>query len=261
MEEDVILFANEGGIGIITINRPKAMNAMNLDLLGQLDNLLDKIKADLSVKVVILTGAGEKAFIAGADIAYMSKQSPLGIREFAATGQRISRKLETLPQPVIAAVNGFALGGGTELAISCDYILASENAKFGQPEVKIGVFPGFGGSQRLIRIVGKLRAKEMCFFGENMTARRGLEIGLVNEVVEPAKLMERAKELARKLIDGTGLLAVGLCKRAMEFGASLPLDEGLALEQSLFCMCFDSQDQKEGMAAFLEKRKPTFRGK
>jgi len=261
MAEDVLLLTVEDGIGIITINRPKAMNALNDEVLRDLERLLDQIKVDPAVKVVILTGAGDKAFIAGADIGLMAKMSPLGARAFADRGQRVSRKLESLPQPVIAAVNGFALGGGTEIAISCDFILAAETAKFGQPEVKIGVFPGFGGSQRLVRIVGKLRAKEMCFFGENLTAQRAREIGLVNEVVEPAKLMERAKELARKIINETGLVAIGLCKQSIEYGSTLPLDEGLKLEQALFSMCFDSHDQKEGMAAFLERRKPKFTGK
>jgi len=261
MSEELVLFTVEDGVGIITINRPKALNALNDQVLTRLENLLDQVKNDKSVKVVILTGAGEKAFIAGADIALMAKLNPLQVEEWVGLGQRISRKLECLPQPVIAAVNGFALGGGTEFAISCDYVLASENAKFGQPEVKIGVFPGFGGSQRLPRIVGKLRAKELCFFGDLISATRAKEIGLANEVVEPAKLMERAKELARKLIAETSLVGVGLCKRAMEFGSVVPLEEGLQLERALFSLCFASEDQKEGMAAFLEKRKPNFKGK
>jgi len=258
---DELLFTLEEGIGIITINRPKALNALNDVTLEALEAQVDKIKKDPSVKVVILTGAGDKAFIAGADISLMGTLTPLVVRGYVALGQRITRKIESLPQPVIAAVNGFALGGGTELAISCDYILASETAKFGQPEVKIGVFPGFGGSQRLVKHLGKLRAKELCFFGEIFSAKRALEIGLVNELVEPGKLMDRAKELARKLITETSLVAVGLCKQAIEYGSSLPLDESLLLEQSLFALCFDSQDQKEGMAAFLERRKPKFTGK
>jgi enoyl-CoA hydratase len=258
---DEVLFNIEDGIGIITINRPKAMNAMNDEVLNALEGVLDKIRTDPSVKVVILTGAGDKAFIAGADISKMARLTPLEVRPYVAQGQRISRKLESLPQPVIAAVNGFALGGGTEFAISCDYILASETAKFGQPEVKIGCFPGFGGSQRLVKHLGKLRAKELCLFGEIISAKRALEIGLVNELVEPGRLMDRAKELARKLINETSLVAVGLCKQAIEYGSSLPLDEALLLEQSLFALCFDSKDQKEGMTAFLEKRKPKFTGK
>jgi len=261
MSEELVLFNVEEGIGIITINRPKALNALNGDVLGQLEAILDRIKTDESVKVVILTGAGDKAFIAGADIAEMRVLRPYEIRGHVARGQRISRKIETLHQPVIAAVNGFALGGGTELAISCDYILAGENAKFGQPEVKIGVFPGFGGSQRLVKHLGKLRAKELCFWGEIIPAKRALEIGLCNEMVEPAKLMDRARELARKLIKETSLAAVGMCKQAIEFGSDQPLEQGMLLEQSLFALCFDTQDQKEGMTAFLEKRRPNFTGK
>lgn len=261
MSEELVLFNVEDGIGIITINRPKALNALNDVVLGQMEAILDRIKTDASVKVVILTGAGDKSFIAGADIAEMRSLRPFEIRGHVARGQRISRKFELLPQPVIAAVNGFALGGGTEFAISCDYILASENARFGQPEVKIGVFPGFGGSQRLVKHLGKLRAKELCFWGEFISAERALEIGLCNEVVEPLRLMDRAKELARKLIKETSLVAVGMCKQAIEFGSDQPLEQGMLLEQSLFALCFDTQDQKEGMTAFLEKRRPNFTGK
>lgn len=261
MSEELVLFNVEDGIGIITINRPKALNALNDVVLGQLESILDKVKTDESVKVVILTGAGDKAFIAGADIAEMRALRPFEIRNHVARGQRISRKFELLNQPVIAAVNGFALGGGTEFAISCDYILAGENANFGQPEVKIGVFPGFGGSQRLVKHLGKLRAKELCFWGEIIPAKRALEIGLCNEVVEPAKLMDRAKELARKLIKTTSLSAIALCKQAIEFGSDQPLEQGMLLEQSLFALCFDTEDQKEGMAAFVEKRRAKFTGK
>lgn len=260
MTEELVLYQVEEGIGIITINRPKALNALNTEVLKALGNILDLVRKDDKVKVLLITGAGDRAFVAGADIAEMKNLSPLQAREFSRLGQGIFRSLEEIPKPVIAVVNGFALGGGTELAISCDYILASENAVFGQPEVNLGIFPGFGGTQRLPKIVGKLRAKELCFFGERIPAKRALEIGLCNEVVAPDKLMERAKELAKKLIE-KGLVAIALAKQAIEQGADLPLDRGLILEQTLWSLCFDTEDQKEGMSAFLEKRKPNFQGK
>jgi len=260
MSEELVLFQVENGIGIITINRHKALNALNVEVLKALGKILDQVRKDESVKVLILTGAGEKAFVAGADISEMKNFSPIQAKEFSQLGQGIFRSIEELPKPVIAAVNGFALGGGTELAISCDYILASENAVFGQPEVNLGIFPGFGGTQRLVKHLGKMRAKELCFFGERIPAKRALEIGLCNEVVEAGRLMERAKELAKKLME-KGLLAIALCKQAIEQGSDLDLDKGLLVEQTLFGLCFDTQDQKEGMSAFLEKRKPGFSGK
>ena len=260
MSEDLVLFQQEDGIGIITINRPGALNALNPEVLKALENALEKAERDEKVKVILITGSGEKAFVAGADIAEMSKMSPREAREFSKLGQKVFRKIEQMEKPVIAAVNGYALGGGLELAISCDYILASENAQFGQPEVDLGIFPGFGGTQRLPRILGKLRAKELIFWGERIPAQKALGIGLVNEVAPQDKLMERARELAKKLMS-KGLIAIGLAKRAIEQGTDLDLDSGLLIEQTLFSLCFDTQDQKEGMKAFLEKRKPEFKGK
>jgi len=260
MSEDLVLFQQEDGIGIITINRPGALNALNPEVLKALENALEKAERDEKVKVILITGSGEKAFVAGADIAEMSKMRPREAREFSKLGQKVFRKIEQMEKPVIAVVNGYALGGGLELAISCDYILASENAQFGQPEVDLGIFPGFGGTQRLPRILGKLRAKELIFWGERIPAQKALEIGLVNEVAPQDKLMERARELAKKLMS-KGLIAIGLAKRAIEQGTDLDLDSGLLIEQTLFSLCFDTQDQKEGMKAFLEKRKPEFKVK
>ena len=260
MSEDLVLFQQEDGIGIITINRPGALNALNPEVLKALENALEKAERDEKVKVILITGSGEKAFVAGADIAEMSKMSPREAREFSKLGQKVFRKIEQMEKPVIAVVNGYALGGGLELAISCDYILASENAQLGQPEVDLGIFPGFGGTQRLPRILGKLRAKELIFWGERIPAQKALEIGLVNEVAPQDKLMERARELAKKLMS-KGLIAIGLAKRAIEQGTDLDLDSGLLIEQTLFSLCFDTQDQKEGMKAFLEKRKPEFKVK
>ena len=260
MSEDLVLFQQEDGIGIITINRPGALNALNPEVLKALENALEKAERDEKVKVILITGSGEKAFVAGADIAEMSKMSPREAREFSKLGQKVFRKIEQMEKPVIAVVNGYALGGGLELAISCDYILASENAQFGQPEVDLGIFPGFGGTQRLPRILGKLRAKELIFWGERIPAQKALGIGLVNEVAPQDKLMERARELAKKLMS-KGLIAIGLAKRAIEQGTDLDLDSGLLIEQTLFSLCFDTQDQREGMKAFLEKRKPEFKVK
>jgi len=259
MTEELVLFQQEDGIATITINRPKQMNALNPEVLNQLEQALDRAEKDKDVKVILITGAGEKAFVAGADIAEMSKMTPLEAKEFSKLGQKVFRKIEQIKKPVIAVVNGYALGGGLELAISCDYILASENAQLGQPEVGLGIFPGFGGTQRLVRILGKLRAKELVFFGERITAQKAYEMGLVNEIVPQDKLMERAKELAKKLME-KGLVAIGLVKTAIERGADLDLDSALLIEQTLFGLCFDTHDQKEGMSAFLEKRKPQFKG-
>ncbi len=259
MTEELVLFQQEDGIATITINRPKQMNALNPEVLNQLEQALDRAEKDKDAKVILITGAGEKAFVAGADIAEMSKMTPLEAKEFSKLGQKVFRKIEQIKKPVIAVVNGYALGGGLELAISCDYILASENAQLGQPEVGLGIFPGFGGTQRLVRILGKLRAKELVFFGERITAQKAYEMGLVNEIVPQDKLMERAKELAKKLME-KGLVAIGLVKTAIERGADLDLDSALLIEQTLFGLCFDTHDQKEGMSAFLEKRKPQFKG-
>ncbi len=260
MADEMVLLNVENGIGTITINRPKALNALNIEVLKGLGKILDQARKDDSVKVLIITGSGEKAFVAGADIAEMKNLTPLQAKDFSRLGQGICRSLEELPKPVIAAVNGFALGGGCELAIACDYILASESAIFGQPEVSLGIFPGFGGTQRLVKILGKLRAKELVFFGDRIPAQRALVLGLCNEVVEPGKLMDRAKELAKKLM-AKGLAAIALAKQAIERGSDLALDQGLLLEQTLWSLGFDTADQKEGMAAFLEKRKPNFQGK
>ncbi len=260
MPDEIVLFRVEEGIGTITINRPKALNALNVEVLKALGKILDQARKDDSAKVLIITGSGEKAFVAGADISEMSRMTPIQAKEFSRLGQGVFRGIEELPKPVIAAVNGFALGGGCELAISCDYILASDQAMFGQPEVNLGIFPGFGGTQRLVKHLGKLRAKELVFFGNRIPAKRALELGLANEVVEPGKLMDRARELAKKLME-KGLVAIGLCKQAIERGSDSALDQGLLLEQTLWSLGFDTADQKEGMAAFLEKRKPDFQGK
>lgn len=260
MSYENLIFENQDGIGIITINRPQALNALNADTMAELDALVDAIAKDPSVKVVIITGAGDKAFVAGADIAYMQPLSAAEGRAWGKAGQAVFDKIENLPQPVIAAVNGFALGGGNELAMACDIRIASEKAKFGQPEVTLGITPGFGGTQRLPRLVGKGRAKELLYTGDMIDAAEAYRIGLVNKVVAPEELMDAAKALARKIMSRSPV-AVAMCKAAVNEGIDADLQTGVAYEAEVFGLCFATGDQKEGMAAFLEKRKPVGTGK
>ncbi|VBB07035.1 enoyl-coa hydratase/isomerase signature [Lucifera butyrica] len=255
-----LLFEKDNGIGMITINRPKALNALNGATLSELDALCDQLAKDNSVKVVIVTGSGEKAFIAGADITEMQPMSAVEGRNWGKFGQAVFNKLENLPQPVIAAVNGFALGGGCELAMACDIRIASEKAKFGQPEVTLGITPGFGGTQRLPRLVGKGRAKELLYTGDMIDAAEAYRIGLVNKVVPPEELLTVAKGMAAKILSRAAV-AVQLCKAAVNEGMDMDLDSGVAYEAEVFGLCFATADQKEGMTAFTEKRKANFTGK
>ncbi len=255
-----LLYENDNGIATITMNRPQALNALNTATLKELDNLLDVIAGDSGVKVVILTGSGEKAFVAGADIAEMKPLSALEGRAFGKMGQAVFNKLENLPQPVIAAVNGFALGGGCELAMACDLRIASDKAKFGQPEVSLGITPGFGGTQRLPRLVGKGRAMELLFTGDVIDAAEAYRIGLVNKVVASDELLATAKAAAQKIM-ARAEVAVQLCKAAINEGLNMDLASGMAYEREVFGLCFATSDQKEGMAAFLEKRAASFSGK
>lgn len=255
-----VLYQTDNGIGMITLNRPKALNALNSELLTELNGLLDEIAQDESVKVVIVTGAGDKAFVAGADIAEMQSMSPMEGRAFGKFGQAIFSKLENIPQPVIAAVNGFALGGGCELAMACDIRIASDRAKFGQPEVSLGIVPGFGGTQRLPRLIGKGRAKELLYTADMINAEEAYRIGLVNKIVPADELLSTAKELAEKIM-ARAQVAVQLCKAAVNTGMDTDLESGIAYEAEVFGLCFASADQKEGMSAFVGKRKPNFTGK
>lgn len=260
MEYQNIMFANEAGIGIITLNRPKALNALNGDTMRELSCLLTQIASDCSVKVVIITGSGEKAFIAGADITEMQNMSAIEGRNWGKLGQATFNQIENLPQPVIAAVNGFALGGGCELAMACDIRIASEKAKFGQPEVTLGITPGFAGTQRMARLLGKGIAKELLFTGDMIDAAEAYRIGLVNKVVAPQELMNTAKAMAEKIMSRAPV-AVQLCKAAVNEGLDMDLDSGVAYEAEVFGLCFATADQKEGMTAFVEKRKANFIGK
>jgi enoyl-CoA hydratase len=257
---DYLIYTVEDHVATITINRPKYLNALNSQLLKELSDLADHIGSDTSIRVIILTGAGEKAFVAGADITEMKHKHVLEGREFSHFGNKVFSKLENLPQPIIAAVNGFALGGGCELAMACDFRIASTWAKFGQPEVKLGIMAGFGGSQRLPRIVGPGIAKELLFTGELITAERAREIGLVNHVVEPTELLTKAKEIAHN-IAANSPLGVQFSKKAVNEGIGLDLERALSLEAEMFGTLFVTEDQKAGMSAFLEKQTYTFQGK
>ena len=250
---EFITYEVEGQIGIITINRPKALNALNSTVLEELDKTLDAVDLQ-TVRCLILTGAGEKSFVAGADIGEMSTLTKAEGEAFGKKGNDVFRKLETFPIPVIAAVNGFALGGGCEISMSCDIRICSENAVFGQPEVGLGITPGFGGTQRLARIVGTGKAKEMIYGARNIKAEEAYRIGLVNNVYPLEELMPAAKKLAATIAHNAPI-AVRNCKRAINEGLQVDMDQAVVIEEKLFGNCFETYDQKEGMAAFLEKRK------
>ncbi|MBS1477570.1 MAG: enoyl-CoA hydratase-related protein [Angelakisella sp.] len=250
---EFITYEVEGQIGIITINRPKALNALNSAVLDELDKTLDAVDQE-AIRCLILTGAGEKSFVAGADIGEMSTLTKAEGEAFGKKGNDVFRKLETFPIPVIAAVNGFALGGGCEISMSCDIRICSENAVFGQPEVGLGITPGFGGTQRLARIVGTGKAKEMIYGARNIKAEEAYRIGLVNNVYPAEELMPAAKKLA-STIARNAPIAVRNCKRAINEGIQVDMDQAIVIEEKLFGSCFETCDQKEGMNAFLEKRK------
>lgn len=260
MTYENIQFEVRDHIGFITLNRPKSLNALNSALLRELGHLLDEIARNEDIRAVILSGSGEKAFAAGADISEMQPMTAIQGRKFSADGMDSITKLETLPQPTIAAVNGFALGGGCEVALACDIRIASTTAKFGQPEVNLGVTPGFGATQRLPRLVGAGIAKELLLTGDVIGADRAYEIGLVNHVVAPEQLLDKAIEIATK-IAGKGQLSVRMTKQGVNEGLNMDVERGLQYETELFALSFSTEDQKEGMQAFLEKRPANFQGK
>lgn len=250
----------DNDIAIITINRTKVLNALNTATLIELSELLDIISRDPQVKIVILQGAGDKAFVAGADIAAMQTMDVLQARHFAKLGQRVFDQLENLPQPVIAAIDGFALGGGLELAMACDIRIATAKSKFSQPEVMLGVIPGFAGTQRLSRLVGVSIAKELLYTGEQISALEAHRIGLINKVVsDKTALCALANSLA-KTIAAQAKLAVSFCKEAVNKGLNMDIHSAIAYEAELFALCFATADHKEGLAAFVEKRQPNFTG-
>ena len=242
-----VRFDAEGAVGIVTIDRPKALNALNSEVLADLEACFDGIDTNV-IRAVVLTGSGDKSFVAGADIGEMSKLSVAEGEAFGKKGNDVFRKIETFPIPVIAAVNGFALGGGCELAMSCDIRICSENAVFGQPEVGLGITPGFGGTQRLARIIGIGMAKQLIFTARNIKADDALRLGLVNAVYTSEELMVQAKKMA-------ATIAVRAAKKAINDGLQVDIDKAIVIEEKLFGSCFETHDQKEGMGAFMEKRK------
>jgi enoyl-CoA hydratase len=255
-----LLLEKKNSIAYVTVNRPKVLNALNLATMEELRAAFHDIKNDDGIRVVILTGSGEKAFVAGADIGELAKQDAVMGKKYAHRGQSVLNLIENLGKPVIACINGFALGGGCELALACTMRLASENAKLGQPEVKLGIIPGYGGSQRLPRLVGKGLAMQHILAGEMITAQEAHRIGLVNEVTAAADLIPRAEAIATKII-ANAPLAVQYAMEAVNKGMEMTLAEGLFLEASLFGVCCATEDKKEGTAAFLEKRPAAFKGK
>jgi enoyl-CoA hydratase len=250
----------DSGIGIITFDRPKALNALSRELLNELATTLDAVEKDENIRVLILTGGGDKAFIAGADIGEIQKLTPLGARSFGDVGQNIIDRLQHLPIPVIAAVNGFALGGGCEMALACDFIYAADTAIFGLPEIGLGIIPGFGGTQRLPKLIGANMAREMIFTGRHIKAEEAQQIGLVNKCFAKDQLMNEVIAVA-KIIASKGKFALKAAKDVVRQGLVNDLPTGLAMERDAFALCIASPDAKEGTTAFLEKRKPTFTGK
>jgi len=260
MNYENLILEKDGYTAVVTINRPKVLNALNGDVIRELSMVVDELELDEQIRVVIITGAGDKAFVAGADIAFMSKLKPMEAMKFARLGQAVMRKIENMSKPVIAAVNGFALGGGNELAMSCDIRVASERAKFGQPEVQLGIIAGFGGTQRLTRLVNPGLAKEILYTADQYDAETAHKMGLVNHVVPAGELLNFCKGMAKR-IAARGPVAVSLTKEAINSGLEMDLDKAIALEADLFGLSFTTEDRKEGIEAFLEKRKPVFNNK
>jgi enoyl-CoA hydratase len=260
MAYENILFEQDGPVGLLTVNRPKSLNALNPATVRELDACVETVRQDAAVRCLIITGAGDRAFVAGADISAMVAMSAIEGKAFSARGLAVMRSLESLPIPVIAAVNGFALGGGTELALACDLILAADKAKFGQPEINLGIIPGFGGTQRLARRIGLPRARELIYTGDMIDAETAYRYGLVNRVVPLAELMAEAQSLARKLATKPPV-AIQQAKEAINAGVDLDLENGCRFENNAFALSFATEDKKEGMSAFLEKRTAQFAGK
>jgi enoyl-CoA hydratase len=259
MTFDNLLLERDGAVAVVTINRPKVLNALNAQTLDELGRVVLELKGDAGVRVMILTGAGEKAFVAGADINELAVQTPTSGREHALTGQRVLDLIENLGKPVIAAINGYALGGGCELAMACTLRLAADTAKLGQPEINLGIIPGYAGSQRLSRLVGKAKAMELILTGASIGATEAERIGLVNRVVPAAELMTAARALAADLAKNAPV-ATAYIMAAINKGLEMPFAEGCVFEATLFGLVASTDDMREGTKAFLEKRKPEFKG-
>ncbi len=255
-----LIVKKEEGIGWITLNRPHRLNTLTGDMVNEMHSVLDDFEADKEVKCIVITGAGDKAFSAGADVTAFQGLTPATAVEASAKGQALYSRLEKIGKPVIASLNGYALGGGLEMAIACDFRVASENAEMGQTESNLGLIPGWGGTQRLVRIIGLPKAKELIMLGNRITAEEAARIGLVTKVVPKAKLQEETVALARKLADGPPI-ALRLAKETINFGTQVPLDIGLKLEAQAFGIALSTKDVMEGVSAFMSKRKPEFKGK
>ncbi|MDY6843475.1 MAG: enoyl-CoA hydratase-related protein [Thermodesulfobacteriota bacterium] len=255
-----LLLEIEDGIAILTLNRPKVMNALSAELMHEFRDAIHQLEEDKNVKVIILTGAGDRAFVAGADISELKEMNSFSALEYSKVGHDCFAFMEKMSKPIIAAVNGFALGGGAELACACDFIFASEKAKFGLPEINLGVIPGFGGTQRLPRLIGKAIAKELIYTGDIIDAQRAYELGLVNKVFSLEDLITETKKIAQKIAD-KGSLAIKSARDVINKGTEVDLKAGCEIEMKTFSLLMESEDAKEGMNAFIEKRKATFTGK
>ena len=259
MSEPSLLRADHGAVRLLTVNRPDKLNALNAATLDALHLAFDEAAEDASVRAVVLTGSGAKAFVAGADIAEMNTLTPVQGRDFSLRGQRMMRRVEKMPKPVIAMLNGFALGGGLELAMCCHLRIAADTAKVGQPEINLGLVPGFGGSQRLLRLAGRAAALELCLIGTPIDAARALQLGIVNRVVPAAELETETMKLAQQLASAAPLALRGILD-CINVGGECGIEEGLEYEAAQFGLVFSTEDMREGTAAFLERRKPAFKG-
>jgi enoyl-CoA hydratase/3-hydroxyacyl-CoA dehydrogenase len=257
---EFLIVKKEEGIGWITLNRPHRLNTLTSEMVDEMHSVLDDFEADKAIKCIVITGAGEKAFSAGADVTAFTGLTPATAVEASAKGQELYSRFEKISKPVIASLNGYALGGGLEMALACDFRIASENAEMGQTESKLGLIPGWGGTQRLVRIIGLAKAKELIMLGERIPAEEAARIGLVNKVVPRAKLQEETVALARKLADGPPV-ALKLAKETLNFGTQVPLEIGLKMEAEAFGIVLSTKDVMEGVSAFMSKRKPEFKGK
>ena len=260
MTYETLLYEKADGIATVTINRPESLNALNFKVYAELYEVFGEIETDNEVRVVILTGSGEKAFVAGSDITEMAPQSSREIASFVDIARQASDRIYYLGKPVIAAINGYALGGGCELTMCCDLRIATEKARFGQPEISVGVIPGAGGTQRLARLIGMTRAKELIYTGDMIDANTALNYGLVNKVVPVENLMTEAREMAAKLLTRSSVI-LSLAKAAITGGAGMSLPDALSYESQCFALCFATEDQKEGMKAFMEKRKAEYKNR
>src|SRR5688572_13481055 len=259
MSESPLLSADHGAVRVLTVNRPDKLNALNIATLDALHAAFDAAADDASVRAVVLTGSGPKAFVAGADIAEMNTLAPVEGRDFSLRGQRMMRRIEKMPKPVVAMINGFALGGGLELAMSCHLRIAADTAKVGQPEINLGLVPGFGGTQRLLRLAGRAATLELCLAGAPIDAARAQALGIVNRVVPAAELEAETMKLAEQLADAAPLALRGMID-CINIGGECSIEEGLEYESAQFGLVFSTQDMREGTAAFLERRKPVFKG-